>query len=109
MIVNAIHKELARLQVHPVNLTVSGTDDGLVTLRGSLMRYWSLPPSLGGPWLLAELQRLPDAAGPEAVMSWVFAAHGKDRTLETAGTQLRLLDPAIKTPVAPPAATQKEN
>jgi len=112
MIVHAIQTELARLQVHLVNLTVSGTDDGLVTLTGSLLRYWILPPSLDGPWLLAELQGLPDAAGPEAVMNWIFSAYGKQgRTLEAAeaGTQLRLFDPQIKTPAARPAATKKEN
>jgi hypothetical protein len=97
MIVHAIQTELARLQVHPVNLTVvSGTDDGLVTLTGSLLRYWVVPPNVDGPWLLAELQGLPDAAGPEGVMNWIVAAYGKQgRTQEAAaaGTQLRVRSP----------------
>lgn len=74
MLVDTIQAELIRLQVHPVNLSVSRGDDPLVALHGSLLAYWYLPPCLDGPWLLAQLQRLPDLAGPEAVMRGLAAA-----------------------------------
>jgi hypothetical protein len=56
MLADTIHAELVRLQVHPVNLCVSGGDDPLVALQGSLLRYWSLPPRLDGRWCLRNFE-----------------------------------------------------
>lgn len=96
MLVNTIQAELLRLQLHPVNLNVASKDDGLVTLRGSLLQYWKLPSCLDGQWLLSQLQGFSDAIGPEAVMSGLVAAYGKENKSAIAsetGAQLRLFDP----------------
>ncbi len=69
-----IQSELARLQLHPVNLGVTAVDDQRVSLQGSLMQYWSVPDSMEGAWLLALLKGLPDAAGPQVVMTALNAA-----------------------------------
>lgn len=78
MLSETIQAELARLQVHPANLSVSDSDDSLVALRGSLLPHWNLPLRLDGQWLLAQLQTLPDLAGPKAVMDGLIAAHLRD-------------------------------
>jgi hypothetical protein len=110
MLIDSIQAELVRLQLHPVNLSASGGDDPLVALQGSLLRYWSLPPCLDGPWLLAQLQRLPDAAGPEVVMRALAAA---SETMNTkAGesrTQLRLFDAPSRTPASKPVALNEDS
>ncbi len=101
MLIDTIQAELVRLRLHPVNLGVSERDDPVVTLQGSLLKYWSLPHELDGPWLLAQLQGLPDDAGPEAVMSELVAAHGRISDATQTGdreTQLRLFDPQSKSP-----------
>jgi len=110
MLLDAIHAELDRLQVHAVNLRVKMKDDRLVALQGSLLQYWSLPPSLDGQWLLAQLQELRDAAGPEAVMNALVAAHGKGSKATNTGqssTQLRLFDPHTAISATRPAATKE--
>lgn len=112
MLVDTIQAELVRLQLHPVNLSVSGRDDHLVALQGSLLRYWNLPPCLDGQWLLAQLQELPDSAGPEAVMNGLVAAHGRESTTANASestTQLRLFDPQSQIPATRPAAAKKDS
>jgi hypothetical protein len=100
MLVDTIRAELVRLQLHPVNLSISSRDDRLVALQGSLLQYWKLPSCLDGQWLLTQLGRLPDAAGPEAVMSGLVAAYDiESKTAKTkkCRTQLRLFDPQGKT------------
>jgi hypothetical protein len=74
MLLDNIQLELKRLQMHPVNLGVSAGNGGLVTLRGSLLKYWKMPADIDGPWFLGVLQALPDAAGPEVVMNALCAA-----------------------------------
>ena len=74
MLIDTIQNELLRLQLHPVNLGASAGDGSLITLRGSLLNYWKVPASIEGPWLLEFLRALPDAAGPETVMSALSTA-----------------------------------
>jgi hypothetical protein len=112
MLLDAIHAELGRLQVHAVNLRVKMKDDRLVALQGSLLQYWNLPPSLDGQWLLAQLQGLPDTAGPEAVMSGLVAAYGQGSKATNAGqsgTQLRLFDPHSTNSATRTAAAKKDS
>jgi hypothetical protein len=119
MLLDAIRTELGRLQVHAVNLAVETDaegDDQLVALHGSLLQYWKLPTAIDGNWLLAELQGLPDAAGPQAVMNGVAAAHAAEVIAATAGaerTQLRLFDPqsqgAGQGPAVDSAAARKDS
>jgi hypothetical protein len=115
MLLDAIRTELGRLQVHAVNLAVETDAEGdasLVALHGSLLQYWKLPSSIDGKWLLAELQGLPDAAGPQAVMNGVAAAHAAEITTASAGagkTQLRLFDPQSEVSVAGSVATRKDD
>jgi hypothetical protein len=95
MLIDTLQAELVRLQLHPVNLRVSGRDDPQIALQGSLLKYWNLPHCLDGQWLLAQLQGFPDASGPEAVMNGLVAAYGNESMATNAGestTQLRLLD-----------------
>lgn len=68
MLLDTVQSELARLQMHPVNLAVAAAEGSLLTLRGSLLNYWKLPATVDGPWFLGILQTLPDAAGPQQVM-----------------------------------------
>ena len=101
MLTDTIHAELKRLEVHPANLSVSSSDDRIVALQGSLLHYWKLPARLDGQWLLAQLRKLPDAAGPEIVMGDLVATHLQDQTVTSSGhatTQLRLFDPERKSP-----------
>ncbi len=74
MLLDTIQSELMRLEMHPVNLNVSAGEGDLVTLRGSLLHYWKLPAAIDGPWFLGLLRTLPDAAGPERVMSALSTA-----------------------------------
>jgi hypothetical protein len=74
MLLDTIQLELIRLQMHPVNLGVSAGDGRLVTLRGSLLKYWKMPAIIDGQWFLGILQAMPDAAGPERVMNALCAA-----------------------------------
>jgi hypothetical protein len=107
MLVATIQAELVRLHVHPVNLSAAQGADGLVALKGSLLRYWKLPSSLDGPWLLSQLQGCRDAAGAEVVMSSLVAAHDKESMTAPAGegrTQLRLFDPQRPIPATGSAA-----
>jgi hypothetical protein len=69
MLFDKIQSELVRLQMHPVNLSVVSEEVPHVTLRGSLLKYWNMPAIVEAQWLLARLQSLPDAAGPQVVMS----------------------------------------
>ena len=95
MVLQAIRAELERLQLHPVNLSVSVKDGQRFAFGGSLLRYWSLPPNVDGDWLLAELRGLPDATGVEAVMTSLVTAHDKTaKTMEATDcrTPLRLFD-----------------
>jgi hypothetical protein len=69
MLLDTIQLELTRLELHPVNLGVSAGAGQSVTLRGSLLNYWKMPPIIDGPRLLGVLQALPDAAGPQLVMN----------------------------------------
>lgn len=111
MPVNTIQAELLRLQLHPANLSVSSEDEGLVTLRGSLLNYWKLPSCLDGQWLLARLQGLGDDAGPEAVMGNLVAAYGKECKTVAAReptAQLRLFDPQ-REPSATKSAVAKKD
>ena len=96
MLLDIIQAELRRLEIHPVNLGVSAKDDRLVALRGSLLNYWKIPATIEGPWLLAILQGLPDAAGPEIVMNALGTAQVAEAQLSTAsesGNALKLFDP----------------
>ena len=102
MLVDAIQAELIRLQLHPANLSASSTDDRAVALHGSLLQYWSLPHSVEAEWLLAQLESLPNDAGPQAVMTKLVAEHGQ--ISESADpsqpkAQLRLFDPQNKIPM----------
>ena len=74
MLLDTIQLELARLQLHPVNLAVAAENGPRLTLRGSLLNYWKLPATVDGPWFLSILQALPDAAGAEQVMKALCAA-----------------------------------
>lgn len=78
MLVDTIQAELARLQIHPVNLGVTTSDDRFVALRGSLLRYWKIPETIDAQWLLDFLRGLPDAAGPAVVMNAFCAAHASE-------------------------------
>ena len=69
MLLDTIQLELARLQIHPVNLAASAGDGRLVTLQGSLLNYWKMPATVNGQWLLETLRALPDAAGAARVMA----------------------------------------
>ncbi len=112
MLLDAIRAELGRLQVHAVNLGVETNDDGRVSLQGSLLKYWDLPTFLDGQWLLVELQRLPDAAGPEAVMHGLVAAHGEnEKSIQSriSRTQLRLFDPQSRISAAEIAIARKDS
>jgi hypothetical protein len=111
MLVDTIRAELVRLQVHPVNLSVSSEDDRLVALQGSLLQYWKLPRQLDSPWLLAQLRELPDAAGPKTVMGSLVAAYRNKRDDITSGgmAQVRLFDPRTKIPATKPATTKRDN
>lgn len=103
MSIDAIRAELARLRIHAVNLGVVADEGPSVSLHGSLLQYWKLPHSLDGSWLLTQLQGISDAAGPEAVMNALLAAHGK-QSIPPAGegkTQLQLFEPQGE-----PVATQ---
>jgi hypothetical protein len=75
MSVDAIRAQLKRLKVHAVNLDVTAGIASFVELQGSLLQYWKLPRSLDGSWLLIQLQAISDAAGPEAMMNALLAAH----------------------------------
>ena len=75
---DAIRTELDRLQLHPVNLRAAAQDDRMVTLQGSLLHYWNAPAIVDGPWLLDVLRSLPDAAGPEVVMTAVCKSQASD-------------------------------
>lgn len=97
MLIDNIQAELVRLQLHPVNLSVSAKDDGLVALEGSLLRYWTIPHVLDGQWFLTMLQGLPEAAGPEVVMNALCAAQVAASTAAPTlkrEPQLKLFDPA---------------
>jgi hypothetical protein len=83
MLLDTLQSELLRLQIHPVNLSVSAGDDQFVTLRGSLLNYWKVPTTLDGQWLHGILQTLPDAAGPELVMSALCTAQVSNGPLPT--------------------------
>jgi hypothetical protein len=112
MLLDAIHAELSRLQVHAVNLRVKIHDDRQVALQGSLLQYWNLPPCLDAQWLLAQLQAFSHAVGPEAVMSGLAAACDKQSEATIAGestTQLRLFDPHGTLPEARPAAAKEDS
>ncbi len=108
MLLNAIRAELERLQVHAVNLGVELNDDHHVNLRGSLLQYWKLPRCHDGKWLLEQLQVLPDAAGPQAVMNALTVALEQNITRtgdDEIKTQLRLFDPDSKRPAVTTADT----
>lgn len=75
MSVDAIRAQLERLKIHAVNLDVTAGIARFVELHGSLLQYWKLPHSLDGSWLLVQLQAMSDAAGPEAMMNALLAAH----------------------------------
>ncbi len=103
MLLEAIRAELKRLQVHAVNLGVELNDDHQVNLCGSLLQYWNLPRRHEGQWLLEQLQMLPDAAGPQAVMNGLTVALEQSVACaddEGSKTQLRLFDPDAKKPSA---------
>jgi hypothetical protein len=68
MLTDEIRKELARLNLHPVNLEVLSVESDRVLLGGSLLNYWAVPTVVDGPWFLRMLQGLPDAAGGRATM-----------------------------------------
>ncbi|MEX0679417.1 MAG: hypothetical protein WD063_20240 [Pirellulales bacterium] len=101
MFLDAIHSELARLQVHPVNLGVRANDDRLIALRGSLLGYWKVPAAIDGKWFLGLLRGLPDAAGPEVVMNALCTAQPVEAELPKASegeSALRLFDPTSNEP-----------
>ena len=75
MLLEAIQSELVRLQIHPVNLDVTIQDEQLVTFRGSLLHYWTVPKTVDGQRLLDVLRALPDAAGATVVMTAICAAY----------------------------------
>ena len=74
MLQNSISSELLRLQLHPVNLSVSTLDQHQFNLRGSLVEYWDIATPVNGAWLLEVLQSLPNAAGPQVVMDAIATA-----------------------------------
>ena len=74
MLSQSIQAELLRLQLHPVNLDVVSENDGIVSLKGSLMKSWQVPKSIDGQWFLNVLKELPDKAGPQATMDAYYAA-----------------------------------
>ncbi len=84
-LLDALQTDLLRLQLHPVNFGVTAADDGHVALHGSLLKYWSLPGTIDGQWLLGILVKLPDAAGPETVMNAIRDAQGGDDKGSDAG------------------------
>ena len=100
MLLERIRSELVRLELHSVNLGVSLKDDRLVALRGSLLQYWKIPKVIDGHWFLGILQALPDAAGPQVVMTALCQAlaGGALSTASERGTALKLFDPASKEP-----------
>ena len=69
MLLDDLRAELARLQLHPVNLSVSIAPDGQVALRGSLLQYAKISGCVEGSRMLAALRNLPDAAGAAAIMT----------------------------------------
>jgi hypothetical protein len=75
MVGESIQAELRRLQLHPVNLHVVSEIDGNVVLQGSLLRSWQVPQSIDGQWFLKMLTRLPDSAGPKAMMDAFYEAY----------------------------------
>jgi len=102
MLIDTIQAELLRVQLHPENLSVSGKDKGMVELHGSLLQYWDLPHRLEGNWLLAQLQELKDAVGPETVMTALVSACSRISEIpppNQSSTQLRLFDPQNNVPV----------
>ncbi len=111
MLLQSIRAELGRLQVHAVNLDVAMNDDQQIALKGSLLQYWKLPSSLDGAWLLAQLQELPDAAGPQSVMNAIAAAHESaiQADSEESKTQLRLFDPQNKLTAIGPALAPRDS
>jgi hypothetical protein len=103
MSLDAIRAQLARLKIHAVNLGVTPGAESSVGLQGSLLQYWKLPHVLDGAWLFTQLAAIPDAAGPEAVMNALLAAHAQQPVAPPIGqnaTQLQLFDPALPSSAA---------
>jgi hypothetical protein len=97
MSLDAIRAQLARLKIHAVNLGVTPGQESSVSLQGSLLQYWKLPHTLDGAWLYTQLAAIPDAAGPEAVMNALLAAHAQEPVAPLVGqstTQLHLFESA---------------
>ena len=88
MLLKAIQSELARVQIHPVNLDVTTQDGPLVALDGSLLRYWRLPKAVNAQGLLDVLRAQADRAGATVVMTAICAANA------SALQSLMPLDPA---------------
>jgi hypothetical protein len=70
-----IQRELARLDLHAVNLEAISSEADQVVLRGSLLAPWKAPSLVDGAWLLNTLRSLPDAAGGRATMEALCASH----------------------------------
>jgi hypothetical protein len=75
MVMDDIRKELARLNLHPVNLSVLSIEADRVQLGGSLLKFWKVPFVVDGTWFLNVLEKLPDAAGGRATMEAFATAH----------------------------------
>ena len=75
MVMDEIRRELARLNLHPVNLSVASAELDRVQLGGSLLNYWKVPTIVDGTWFLNVLRELPDAAGGRTTMEAFETAH----------------------------------
>jgi hypothetical protein len=75
MMMDEIRKELARLNLHPVNLSVASAESDRVQLGGSLLNFWKVPAIVDGAWFLNVLRQLPDAAGGRTTMEAFETAH----------------------------------
>jgi hypothetical protein len=77
MLLPEIRAELLRLQIHPVNLDALGEDGANVTLRGSLLAFWSVPKLVDAAWFLGVLKQLPANSGPKVTMDAFCVAYAE--------------------------------
>jgi hypothetical protein len=75
MDIRKIQNQLARLNIHPVNLGAVAIEAGQVVLSGSLLSPWKVPTVVDSAWFLKLLGRLPDAVGGRATMEAFSKAH----------------------------------
>ncbi len=73
--IREIQNQLARLNVHPVNLEAVSIEATRVVLSGSLLSPWKVPTVVDRAWFLDLLGQLPDAAGGRTTMEAFCKAH----------------------------------